>query len=314
MELSTEALENLSTKPTFSEKAYTNYLKATRSDPHEAIELLEEAIEIDPLFVDAYVKLASVHQSRANVGIAELSSTEALELALPLNTKALEINPNHFEARIQLGFIKYMLEWDFKGAEKEFLKAGEISGKPSNAVSFLIQTRRYVEALESAIHLKDYDPVSASYEMMLSYLFLGEYQKALKLTGGGGWTARIYMAMHDYDKAIAELENTLETQRIPFYMSDLAICYDVTGEKEKVNEIIQELIERYNQGEQGSIVFAIGKIYSGIGELDSALEWLEKSYQDHEVEMIWLYADPAFETIQDNPQYIDLLKRVGFDV
>ena len=58
----------------------------------------------------------------------------------------------------------------------------------------------------------------------------------------------------------------------------------------------------------------VGKIYSGIGDVDLALEWLEKSFLDHEIEMIWLYADPAFENLQFNEQYIDLLKRVGFDV
>ena len=102
--------------------------------------------------------------------------------------------------------------------------------------------------------------------------------------------------------------------RIPFFLSDLAICYFVTGEKEKANEILQELMGRYYQGEQGSIAFALGRIYSGIDEIGPALEWLEKSYKDHEVEMIWLYADPAFETLQDNEQYNGLLKRVGFDV
>jgi len=49
-------------------------------------------------------------------------------------------------------------------------------------------------------------------------------------------------------------------------------------------------------------------------EVESALKWLEKSYQDHELEMIWLYADPQFENLQENEQYQDLLRRVGFDV
>jgi TolB-like protein len=314
MELSSEALENLSERATFSEKAYSKYLEAQRSNTNKAIELLEEAIEIDPNFVDAYIQLGRVHQSRANVAKGELSSAEALELALPLNMKALEINPNHIGARVQLGFIKYMLEWDFKGAEREFIKASELSGRPINYISFLIQTKRFVEALELAARLRAYDPVTANYETMLSYLFLGEYHKALKLSVRGGWTARIYMAMHEYDKAIAEFDNSLALNRMPFFLSDVAICYYVTGEKVRANEILQELIIRYNQGEHGSIAFAIGRYYSGIEEMDAALEWLEKSYKDHEVEMIWLYADPAFETLQDNGQYIDLLKRVGFDV
>ena len=131
---------------------------------------------------------------------------------------------------------------------------------------------------------------------------------------GDSWIGRIYMAMGDYDQAIANMEYTVKSSRTAFWMSDLAICYDRIGKKEEANDILNELIERYNQGEQGSIAFMVGKIYSGLGEVNFALDWLEKSYQDHELEMIWLYADPQIENLQDNEQYIDLLQRVGFDV
>ena len=127
----------------------------------------------------------------------------------------------------------------------------------------------------------------------------------------GGWTGRTYMAMEDYNKAITHFEYSIEDKRNPFFLSDLAICYNIIGKKGEANKILQELIERYNQGEQGSLAFMVGKIYSGLGDVESALEWLEKSYQNHELEMIWLYADPQFEILQDNEQYIDLLKRIG---
>jgi tetratricopeptide (TPR) repeat protein len=157
----------------------------------------------------------------------------------------------------------------------------------------------------------------------LPYLFLGEYEKALEIFfkeqngvegRGGYWVGRIYMAMGDYDQAIINMEHTVEKSRAPFWLSDLAICYDITGDETKANEIINELIERYNDGEQGSIAFMLGKIYSGLDEVELALEWLERSYHNHELEMIWLYADPQFEILRENEQYIDLLKRVGFDV
>ena len=122
------------------------------------------------------------------------------------------------------------------------------------------------------------------------------------------------MAMQEYDKAILLFESVIEEDRVPFHMSDLAVCYHLNGEDDKADKILQELIERYNKSEQGCIAFMLGKIYSGIGEFNLALEWLEKSYDNHEVEMIWLYADPQFEGLQDHAQYIDLLKRVGFEV
>ncbi len=324
-ELSKEDLESLHSKPTFSEKAYQNYLIA-----HElrsvnfprAIELLEEAIAIDPRFVDAYVKLSRLYVMATGNPLNIFSSEEASSLALPPLEKALEIDPNHAGVHNQLANIKYSLEWDFKGAEDEFLLAAEISGMPIGQYgSLLIQNRRYREALELASEIRDVNPAGNVYISKLSYLLLGEYEKALNAsieanygTGKNAWVGRIYMAMDDFDQAIANMEYTIERSRTPFWLSDLAICFYITGETEKTNEIINELVDGYDQGEHGSIAFALGKIYSGLGEVELSLEWLERSYEDHELEMIWLYADPAFEILQDNEQYIDLLRRVGFAV
>jgi tetratricopeptide (TPR) repeat protein len=293
----------------------------------KAIELLNEAIEIDPLFVDSYVRLGGIQVGRAGGPTGSLSSQDALKLALPPIKKALEINPDHPGAHRALGDIKYLLEWDFSGAEKEYLKAYELSGNPSYMnFSLLIQNRRFNEALQVAMNTKDHDPFNMHHGVGLSYAFLGEYSKALdnfkeqlELNPDSrnyynyriGW---IYMGMKEYGKAIQKFEYAIRDWRIPFFMADLVICYKLIGEEEKHKEILNEFIDKYNGGELGCLAFLIGKIYSGIGDVDQALEWLEKSYQDRELEMIWLYADPAFETLQDNEQYNDLLKRVGFDV
>ena len=319
LELTSDDRDVLKTRPTFSDKAYQNYLIAEKFweiGIPRAIELLEEAIEIDPQFVEAYITLSMVHMARATMYGDSTSWEEVKELArLPL-TKALEIDPGHPGAINTMGNYRYWIEWDFKGAEKEFLKATELNGLYQlNYVNLLIQNRRFVQALEVSLKLKDQDPINSQYGMMLSYLFLGEYQKAMEQAlGNEGWSGRIYMAMQDYNQAILRFESLVRHWRTPFFMSDLAICYDRVGNRDLANEILNELIEGYNQGEGGSIAFMVGKIYSELGEIESALEWLERSYLNHELEMVWLYAEPAFEILQDNEQFIDLLKRVGFDV
>ena len=67
-----------------------------------------------------------------------------------------------------------------------------------------------------------------------------------------------------------------------------------------------------SKGPQGSPSFFIAQIYAGIGEPELAFEWLEKSYEAHEVEMIWLKIEPQFNSLRDDPRFIDLMKRVGF--
>ncbi len=327
VKLNSNDRENLRKRPTFSEEAYQKYLLAQRirnSNYINAIELVKEAIEIDPLFGEAYVRLSNLYMWGTSTNLRMFSTSEALGLAVPHLEKALEIDPNNYKAHGQFGDIKYWLEWDFKGAEIEYLVGEDISGNYNHQyVSLLIQNRRYEEALEQTLKIREQVPLFKPGWIRLPYLFLGEYDKALEIFfkeqdgvkgKGGYWIGRIYMAMGDYDQAIIEMEHTVEKSRAPFWLSDLAICYNIIGEKTKANEIINELIERYDQGEHGSIAFMLGKIYSGLGKVELALDWLERSYRDHELEMIWLYADPAFGGLQDNEHYLDLLKRVGFDV
>jgi adenylate cyclase len=320
LELSANDRKDLKKKPTQSNRAYQNYLLGRKiwiSDIPKAIELLEEAIEIDPNFVEPYVTISNIHLWRASILGDNTPWEEIRELAIPPIMKALEIDPNHANAHAQLGDIKYWLDWDFKGAEEEFLIANELSGEiPSLYGQLLIQNRRFYEAIELYSRKEANKPLKESVSFYQPYLFLGEYQRALEIASGSGcWFPRIYMGMGDYDNAVALFEQCIEeTGRRPFFLSDFAISYYRAGESEKAGEIIEELIARFNHGDHGSIAFMLGKIYAGIDEVDLALEWLEKSYQLHELEMIWLYADPAFESLQENEQYIDLLKRVGFDV
>jgi hypothetical protein len=58
--------------------------------------------------------------------------------------------------------------------------------------------------------------------------------------------------------------------------------------------------------------FYLAMIYAQLGEIDTAFEWLEKAYQDHEVEMYWLKVEPPFEPLRNDPRWQVMLDKVGF--
>jgi hypothetical protein len=60
---------------------------------------------------------------------------------------------------------------------------------------------------------------------------------------------------------------------------------------------LNELIYRSQRGPQGSPSFYIAAIYTAIGQHDKAINWLEKAYNDHEVEMYWLKVEPLFRPL-----------------
>jgi len=49
-----------------------------------------------------------------------------------------------------------------------------------------------------------------------------------------------------------------------------------------------------------------------MGEVDTAFEWLEKAYEDHEYWMFWVKWQLFFKPIHNDPRWQQMLDKVGF--
>ncbi len=49
-----------------------------------------------------------------------------------------------------------------------------------------------------------------------------------------------------------------------------------------------------------------------LGDKDDAFKWLEQSYQERSVWLVWLKMDPMLDPLRDDPRFKDLLKRLRF--
>jgi hypothetical protein len=57
--------------------------------------------------------------------------------------------------------------------------------------------------------------------------------------------------------------------------------------------------------------YSIAMIYTGLGEKDQALAWLEKAYDDRSSYMVYLKVEPIFDSLHSDPRFVDLIRRVG---
>jgi hypothetical protein len=48
-----------------------------------------------------------------------------------------------------------------------------------------------------------------------------------------------------------------------------------------------------------------------LGKKDQALEWLEKAYQDRGGSLLLVKVDPAFDSLQSEPRFLNLVRRLG---
>jgi hypothetical protein len=56
--------------------------------------------------------------------------------------------------------------------------------------------------------------------------------------------------------------------------------------------------------------YNIAVIYTGLGEIDLAFEWLEKAWLEKTARLLEL-PDPAFNRLRFDPRFQDLVQRIG---
>jgi hypothetical protein len=57
--------------------------------------------------------------------------------------------------------------------------------------------------------------------------------------------------------------------------------------------------------------YFLAGIHVGLGADDRAIEYLEKSYEEHSHWLIYLHMDPGMDALRSNLRFQDLLRRVG---
>ncbi len=55
----------------------------------------------------------------------------------------------------------------------------------------------------------------------------------------------------------------------------------------------------------------IAVVYTGLGEKEQALAWLEKAYQERSGWLVWMKTDARLDALRSDPRFQQLVKRVG---
>ncbi len=123
---------------------------------------------------------------------------------------------------------------------------------------------------------------------------------------------RVCLYLGKYERTIEILEPLQKDIPVPRVLGTLAIAYYHIGERDESDDLLQKIITISKETSAGSPSLYIAMIYSQMGEVETAFEWLDKAYEDHEVEMYWLKVEPPFEPLHDDPRWQEMLDKVGF--
>jgi len=55
----------------------------------------------------------------------------------------------------------------------------------------------------------------------------------------------------------------------------------------------------------------VSAVYTGLGDRDRAMQWLQKAYDERTEYLIFLNVEPMADPLRSDPRFKDLLRRVG---
>jgi len=311
--------------------AYHHYLKGRFywSKRYEgglktAMDEFQAAINEDPHYAPSYSGLADTLMF---IGLYSLDRPrDMFARAETFIHKALSLDSMLAEAHVSLALIQMSAYWNSAAAENEFLRAIELD--PTHAPAYLYYSwllalaGRNWEAGVAAKRAQDIDPLSPLINSGVAWMYYNtrEYDRAMEeaqksLEVDPNFLVGLYvmglaytMKGQYYEAALLIERAVALSGRAPFYLGLLGLVYGAMGRHEKVEQIISELDEQRAKGRYippHCYVY----IYTGLRDVDRALEWQEKACDDGAPPFYFIA--PATESLHADPRHKAQMARMS---
>ncbi len=305
-----------------------HHFKLTQPEIRKGIDFYGQAIEVDPNYALAFAGIADAYRTLPLAGW-NVTPKEALPQAKAAAKRALEIDANLAEARIVLGWIGFLYDWDWSAAEGELKKAIELAPNNSDAhrayAHLFSILGRHDEAVAEGKRARELDPLSLITNTLEGqFLFyagrdgeaIARFNKTLEIEPNF-WIAhnglgRVYIRQGRYAEAIAVLTKARElsggsTEPV----TQLGYALAKSGNRERAQAILAELNSIAAENYVPAYSFAM--IYNGLGEKEEALNYLEKSFGEREVQISFIKVDTRWDEFRAEPRFAKIIKQMNLE-
>ena len=295
----------------------------------KALHHLNQAVDKDQNLALAYAAIAEIYWLSGTTGI-DINPKDALIKAQDAIESALRIDDKLAESYVASGLINLYFNRNLTAAERDFKKAEELNPNSPKVhhgwTDYYMIMGQMDKALEKALKAIELDPMFLEYmhHVVGFYCALGQYEyamklieKAKKLDPDNIYTYTMISLYHGYQGNYREIiditQKALEMgliDRIQLLFR-LGHWYGLSGEEQKARHILNEMLELKKQKYISSTYIAF--IYTGLGEKDTAFDWLQRAYEEKDPILIAikLYHEIYIAPIRSDPRFNTLLIKLG---
>ncbi len=290
----------------------------------QALTYFKEAIAKSPGYAPAYAGLADTYAMLSNWGLALPS--EAMASARTAARRAIELDPQLAEAHNALAVIAEDYDYDWTTAGNEFRRAIQLNPNYATAHQwygiYLAYQGRFAQALAESDRARALDPLSpiVNADRAVTLLYARQYPRAIDtfLTalemdprlGRAHMVVVSYVETGRYNEALAHVRSWRAADPGPWTWAEEAFVYGRAGEREQAAAAIQKMQDE-NRGRQFNLMPGLALAYAGIQDKSQVLDALEGSFREHSSQINEIKVAPQYDFLHDDPQFRDLVRRVG---
>src|SRR3989475_1151629 len=289
--------------------------KRTCDGLKKATYYFSQAIESEPNYSLPYSGLADIYQL-----------SDHPQLAREEVQKALDLDDKLPEAHNSLARLLYLFNRDWEGAAREFKRALELDHNYAPAhhwySMYLALEGRKEQALAEAEKAYELDPLSPVVGANLAKILqevgqndkaIEQAKKTLDLEPDSAVTHAVLGIVYEdkrmYAEAITEYKRALQLGGPPGEMRGLlGYACAVSGNRTDAEKIIAELKALWPGHTHAALDLAV--VFSGLGDKENALYWLEKAQKMHVSDLIGIRQDSHFVEVRSDPRFQALVQWV----
>jgi TolB-like protein len=300
------------------------YRGNTKDSTARTVELLKQAITLDPRFARAWALLARARSHQAWQP-EESSLTEAageISEARDAAERAVSLAPTIADGHLALGRIYLNADGNIAKASEEFERAAEL--EPHNADALLQRSSiadregRFDEAARVARLAQALNPLDPNIMIVLGdeYLALGDGTSAERVArklselypANMFWATQLVNALalmgrarEAYDLAEVQAKDEYE------HLWDQAFFLPSLGRPAEADAALARLEAADSQKMPP---YGVAEVYAHRGDKDRAFEWLNRQYKLDPRPLDNLASDPWFIGMRDDERFKDLRRRL----
>lgn len=313
-------------------EAYNYYLKSshfwkkwTPLDIRKSLEYLEQAIQLDEKFAQAFSALSGCYVYLGAFG--QMPTSIAYPKAKEYAQRALQLDDALPASHLSIAMVDFF-DWNWDAAYKSFIKTLELNPNSAEAHQYfsyyLLAFGNIKKAVTESEKALEIDPLSLPINASLAdtYAHCGffeqakdQYLKTLELDNsfrsalnGLGW---VYYFLGEYDEAIKILKHSQELLGDPLKSNAaLGFMYARLDMQKELQNCLTKLSEREKNEKDISFLFDYAIINLGLKDYDKVFEYLNRAFNEKIGGLIFIKSR-YWKEIHDDPRFRKLLNRMN---